>query len=283
MIQFHQVTPTRQAIRDHYDTQRDPIVSYLLRHGNAVVRDGWDVFEYFDGEGIPFLHQEQGVEDVLSSWIADHIYGQGDIQIDADSLRAQLSTLKANAGAAPDLDAISDIYLWVWWRVHYLDALLTNQQRGIPLGNFPVPPGTPYTKIDAPALPLHILNGQPDSMPPTALLAALSALVADVEKALQTPIWVPVDATRLLHRVSEHYDLWVDWLDGAGVQIEFNTHSLAVALDMLRQPAGDLPGYVGPQYRYGVSYPAAMFLVAQTLALGAQEPQYVDHSPNERT
>lgn len=51
---------------------------------------------------------------------------------------------------------------------------------------------------------------------------------------------------------------------------------------MLRQPAGDLPGYVGPQYRYGVSYPAAMFLVAQTLALGAQEPQYVDHSPNER-
>lgn len=39
----------------------------------------------------------------------------------------------------------------------------------------------------------------------------------------------------------------------------------------------------GNASRYGVSYPAAMFLVAQTLALGAQEPQYMDHSPNERT
>jgi len=282
MIQFHQATPTRHAIRDHYDVQRDPIISTILRHAAEVEKQGWDVFDYFE-EGPAFLHGEEGVEDLVGRWIADQTYGHGDIQIDPDSLRPQLASLRASAGAVPDLDAITDLFLWAWWRVQYLYALIANQERGIPLGDLPVPEGTPYDKIASPAMPLHILHGEPDEACPADLSSELAAIVEAVEQSLQDPTWVPGDAKRLAHRLSAHYCRWVDWLESAGVQVTFDTRSLATALELLRQPAQVVPGYIGPQYRYGVSFPAAAFLVAQTLALDAQAPEYQDHCPDDRT
>lgn len=274
MARFLNANPIRQTIRDHYNVYRDPIISRLLAKTDEVVREGLNVFDYFKG-GPAFLHDEEGLEDLIGGWIADHLYGQGDIQIDPASLGLQLEKLKANAGEVPDLDAITDLYVWAWWRVQYLYALIHNQRRGVPLGSALAPAELPYAEVDSPAMPLHLVRRTPRQECPTNLTAELAEIVSTVEEAIQSPAWIPGDAKRLRDWIAAHYCRWIDWLSEAGVRVAFDACSLAAALDLLRLPAKALPGYVGPQYRYGVSFPAGAFLVAQALALDALAPKDV--------
>lgn len=274
MLNFVTSNPTRQTIRNYFYPGRDEVVQGILQSAQTVLDHGWQEYPTIHGPDgrDAFLHRNDELESLVGDWVADHLYGNGTIDIDPGWMKAQLHGFKAKA-LTPTLDTLTVMYLWAWWRECYLMALIRNQKRGIPLGASPESQGDPAELTDYGPMPLHILPTGSVVALPSGLCGRLEQLADEVLACIEEPTWVLIDASQLKRKVVSHYCELVQFLLQSGVKIQFSMGSFADAIDELSKPPCRLPGYVGPQYKFGVGFRAGCFLVAQALALEAQEPE----------
>lgn len=275
MLNFVISNPTRQTIRNYFYPGRDEVVQHILQSAQTVLDHGWQEYPTLHGpNGMDaFLHRDDELESLVGDWVADHLYGNGTIDIDPGWMKAQLHGFKAKA-VTPALDTLTVMYLWAWWRECYLMALIRNQKRGMPVGARVESQAGPAEVIHYGPMPLHILPTGLAVALPSGLCGRLEQLADEVLACIKEPTWVLIDASQLKQKVVSHYYELVQFLMQSGVEIQFSIDSFADAIGELRKPPCWLPGYVGPQYKFGVAFRAGCFLVAQALALEAQEPEY---------
>ena len=270
MLNFIITPPTRPAICHHYNTGIDDAIESLLFKSRHIQDEGWDVAAYF--EQSLFLHHPEPIESIVDFWLADHLYGGGDIQVDPAWMEAQLRKLDTGCGL-PDLDALMSLHLWAWWREHTLKAQIVNQRRGVPLGTPRPAAEATQTLTDYLPLPLHKLSGTVPEEGSVHLWRRLHWLVARVRACLSNPLWVLLEAEALSNDLLGLYGDWVEHLRQDGVEVDFHGESMASARQAMAQPMVAPAGYVGPLYKFGVSFSAGSFLVAQAAALDAQNPE----------
>lgn len=269
MLNFIITPPSEQTLRHYFYPDRDRKIATLVQALQPVLDSSEDPDIRYDY--LAKLQSEEcDVGQLVEDWLADHLWGGGDIRIDPAWMVMQLDMLIA-VGSLPDLDALMTMYLWAWWREHTLLAQVRNQRRGQPLGSSR-PRATEWDVTQYPCMPLHHLHGKLPKAAPTDLVSRLHALVAQVHADIENPTWVLWDATQLRARIAAHYEEWHDFLQDAGVEISLDSDSLREARRCLAQPMAPLPSYVGPRYKYGVDFRAGSFLVAHTLALASLLP-----------
>jgi len=277
MLSFITTEPTRQTIRDYFNTESDGAVTGILSRAGKSLRCGANIDALFEQHTFTRQKDIDPAEELVRDWIADHLYGGGYINVDPAWMSKQLDTINPSA-ETPDPDVLIAMYLWVWWREAHLLALVKNQKRGLPLGTVEpiVDKRTEVTEYRP--LPLHIVSGKVTTRCPEELSGKLHTLVERVHASIREPIWVLADASALRSAISCHYATWADWLESAGMTIAFNPDSIREAMMELEQPMEPPRGYAGPLNKYGVSFRAGSFFIAQSLALNTQHQRLLFRS-----
>lgn len=256
MFDFNKSGPFNSAISEHYDDKRDQLVERIHR---VMHKDYKRPMPLAD---VPQPRAGELLEQLLTDWLADNFYsGESSIEVDPECIVHHVVTLRC--AGYPNLESLSSLAMFAEWRYLFLKGLLVNQRRGRKLGELPLIDAETFERVPSPVLFLHDVRGEQDQEKGRAIEWDLQEVIFEVERQhMFAPTWVPDDALRLAKKLWAAYARTVSRMKKAGLSISLNDRALEKAREMLVSPAEAMPDYYGPQYRYGVNYPAATFLLA---------------------